>query len=90
MRSTELAYRSVPGIIIILGITALCFSSATYNLIQSPLYINLVFFSGLVLVADGILMVIVRRMDEASYWNDHDEQYIQESFMLEESIPDFD
>lgn len=65
MRLSEFVYRSVPGIIIILGITALCFAGVIYNLTHTALYINLVIISGLVLVADGIMMVIVRRLDEA-------------------------
>lgn len=61
MRLPEFVYRSVPGIIIILGVAALYFASETYYLIGTPLYTNLVVIAGMVLVIDGILMVRVRK-----------------------------
>ncbi|UCC57311.1 MAG: hypothetical protein JSU75_06220 [Gammaproteobacteria bacterium] len=69
MRLPEFAYRSVPGIIIVLGVTALYIASETYYLVHAPLYTNLVVISGLLLVLDGILMTWLRKTNAAHQRN---------------------
>ena len=65
MRLSEFAYRSVPGVITVLGVTALYIASKTYYLVHAPLYTNLVVISGLVLLLDGILMAWLRKTHAA-------------------------
>jgi hypothetical protein len=89
MRLPEIAYRSVPGIIIILGVAALYLASETYNLIHASLYINMVIIAGLVLVVDGILMVSIR-MSDANYRNELYEENNQELLLPEEFITNMD
>jgi hypothetical protein len=88
MRLPELVYRSVPGIIIFLGVTALYFASETYYLIRTPLYTNLVVITGLVLVINGILIVRVRKSNAARHGSNLFALLDQENCMSEKSIPD--
>jgi hypothetical protein len=59
MRLSELAYRTVPGILIFLGGIGLYFVNEIDNLIHIPLYTNLIVIAGVMMVADGITMLMV-------------------------------
>lgn len=74
MRLSEVVCRTVPGILILLGVTGLYFVSEIDNLIRIPLYTNLIVIAGVMLVADGITMLMVGWSNTAQHNSNFYEQ----------------